>query len=943
MIWTIPGKVRNYTYQLINGPGGEDNNKYLVSGDRLLAAQSFTTEGNHSIQARVTDDEGESLDKNLTINVVDPTWDGDGDGLGIEQELIAGTNPDNPDTDGDGANDGAEVTAGTDPLDSSVYPNRSPRDLNSTTALTILENQPAGTTVGEFNATDPDGDAVTYHFVTGENNNSLFTLDTNGTLKAATTFDYESNASSYTIRVQAKDDQNATVEDNFIVSLIDYNEGEVPAVGDGTTANPYQIATLGHLRWLSITPSVWNAEFLQVADINASTTKEWEGGAGFSPIGDSGSQFTGVFNGGGYLIYNLFIDRPATSTIGMFGRVTGKITDLSLIDLNVTGKSTVGGLVAFPQGEITRCYVSGWVNGSGQSIGGLAGNLSNSGVVEQCVAQVEVNAGSSSANIGGIIGFIRGVVKNSYSTGQVTGNNSSGGFVGYSIGGTILNSYSTGKVTSQYNGSGFVKLDSSSSATGCFWDTTTSEWTSTSGGGTGKTTANMKILATFTNAGWDFNNIWEMPENDYPFLKWQIRNSPPADFNATALLSIAENQLVGMVVGEFNATDPDGDAITYHFVSGDNNNSLFTLDTNGTIKTATTFDYESNASSYTITVQAKDELNATTEGNFTVTLLDAYEDTDGDGFRDSFEVSIGSNLSDANSTPLGYGFIAWYPFDGNFSDISGNGNDATNYDSNFTKDRFGVAGKALFFDGVDDRVKLPHTTLNGSTEFTYNLWYKMEDRADSYGAFLSGANDQKDNEILLQINSHLKFDIWDNLNQLKGDYQRGVEWENIWRMLTFVRTNQQIQIYLEDQLFETFEYSHDALSIDEGGLWIGPDQDSVGGGWDATQHLYGVVDEVKVYKRPLTSSEVSFLYSKDSASIVDLSLPKRVIDWNQTFSGLNETSGAIVLDANASGHNSEWVNLVAPENAVTGFPSSGFHASHPLPGWLQMEFLKPNI
>ena len=152
--------------------------------------------------------------------------------------------------------------------------------------------------------------------------------------------------------------------------------------------------------------------------------------------------------------------------------------------------------------------------------------------------RVEVNAGSSSANIGGMIGHINGTIRNSFSTGQVTGNNTAGGFVGYSIGGTIVNSYSTGKVTSQYNGSGFVKLDSSSSATGCFWDTTTSEWTSTSGGGTGKTNANMKILATFTDAGWDFNNTWEMPENDYPFLKWQIRNSPPADLNTTALLSI---------------------------------------------------------------------------------------------------------------------------------------------------------------------------------------------------------------------------------------------------------------------------------------------------------------------------------------------------------------------------------------------------------------------
>ena len=78
-------------------------------------------------------------------------------------------------------------------------------------------------------------------------------------------------------------------------------------------------------------------------------------------------------------------------------------------------------------------------------------------------------------------------------------------------------------------------------------------------------------------------------------------------------------------MGDFNATDPEGGAITYHFVNGENNNSLFTLDTDGTLRTATTFDYETNASTYTISVQAKDELNATTEGNFTVTLLDVYE------------------------------------------------------------------------------------------------------------------------------------------------------------------------------------------------------------------------------------------------------------------------------------------------------------------------------
>ena len=90
-------------------------------------------------------------------------------------------------------------------------------------------------------------------------------------------------------------------------------------------------------------------------------------------------------------------------------------------------------------------------------------------------------------------------------------------------------------------------------------------------------------------------------------------NQSPVNIGFSTVLAIVENQPVGSIVGEFNASDPEGDAITYHFLSGENNNSLFTLDTNGTLKTATTFDYESNASSYTISVQAKDELNATTE------------------------------------------------------------------------------------------------------------------------------------------------------------------------------------------------------------------------------------------------------------------------------------------------------------------------------------------
>ena len=180
----------------------------------------------------------------------------------------------------------------------------------------------------------------------------------------------------------------------------------------------------------------------------------------------------------------------------------------------------------------------------------------------------------------------------------------------------------------------------------------------------------------------------------------QYANKSPYDLNSTSSLTIAENQLVGTVVGEFNATDSDGDEITYHLVSGggDSHNTLFTLDANGTLKTATIFDYETNASTYSIRVQAKDEFNATVESNFAVTLTDVHEDSDGDGFRDSLEVSTGSDLNDPNSTPLQQGLVAWYPFDGNASDMSGNGNDGVVNGASLGKDRHD-RNMAYLFDG----------------------------------------------------------------------------------------------------------------------------------------------------------------------------------------------------------------------------------------------------
>ena len=71
-------------------------------------------------------------------------------------------------------------------------------------------------------------------------------------------------------------------------------------------------------------------------------------------------------------------------------------------------------------------------------------------------------------------------------------------------------------------------------------------------------------------------------------------NQAPIGLDHLSLLTLAENEVQGTIVGTFQAQDPDGDSLSYYLTSGtgDGNNSMFTMDTNGTLRTAMEFDYE---------------------------------------------------------------------------------------------------------------------------------------------------------------------------------------------------------------------------------------------------------------------------------------------------------------------------------------------------------------
>lgn len=188
------------------------------------------------------------------------------------------------------------------------------------------------------------------------------------------------------------------------------------------------------------------------------------------------------------------------------------IKKLGVTNVNHTGYYYVAGLVGLNTGIVENCFASGTVTGIYAWIGGLVGGNNITGITRGCYSHANVIGGEV---VGSLTGenYNGGTIQNSYATGNVSGSYAVGGLSGSNYLGTIINSYSTG-VSSENGLIGF----GGGTCTNSFWDSTSSGKT-TSGGGVGKSTNEMKTLSTYTDVGWDFDSIWEMIGTNYPWLR----------------------------------------------------------------------------------------------------------------------------------------------------------------------------------------------------------------------------------------------------------------------------------------------------------------------------------------------------------------------------------------------------------------------------------------
>ena len=173
----------------------------------------------------------------------------------------------------------------------------------------------------------------------------------------------------------------------------------------------------------------------------------WNGGAGWNPIGDEEAPFDATFEGYGFSIDKLFVDRATENEVGLFGHVGDDciLRGVQLTNVQVTGQNRVGSLAGsgvYP--VVLRSGAAGKVTGDDE-IGGLVGRTW--GVVKGSYAAVNT---SGAVAVGGLVGHkILNRIEVSYATGNVSGQDSVGGLVGASSDFTqdIRASYATGIVS----------------------------------------------------------------------------------------------------------------------------------------------------------------------------------------------------------------------------------------------------------------------------------------------------------------------------------------------------------------------------------------------------------------------------------------------------------------------------------------------------------------
>jgi hypothetical protein len=211
-----------------------------------------------------------------------------------------------------------------------------------------------------------------------------------------------------------------------------------------------------------------------------------------------------------------------------------------------------------------------------------------------------------------------------------------------------------------------------------------------------------------------------------------------------------------------------------------------------------------------------------------------------------------SARTNATADDLADGLVAYYPFNGDGSDSSGQGNDA---------EVIGCEVDGWFSQtaSIDEYVELPRNLFNGVSNFTVSAFGKLTDTTNRYRHILSCASASEDNELLI---------CYDTENEWWHIYRDGTKYvfsvhnamsDLNWHHVALSASNGTHRLWIDGELAGTTNILATALKVSEGGTFLGQDQDELGGDFDVDQTWNGGLDDVRIYHRALSAVEIGVL------------------------------------------------------------------------------------
>lgn len=167
----------------------------------------------------------------------------------------------------------------------------------------------------------------------------------------------------------------------------------------------------------------------------------------------------------------------------------------------------------------------------------------------------------------------------------------------------------------------------------------------------------------------------------------------------------------------------------------------------------------------------------------------------------------------------------------------------------------GANGGALEFDGVDDRVDLPFSVLDGAKSVSVSLWLKTTSSAN-YQSLISGANQYHHDAFRLMLLGGDAIQYMHSSDIIDWDIEpiNDDQWHHV--MVIADDLNNGVALYVDGIFQGAQRMTLDQIRIDPGGLVVGQDQDTVGGEFDLEQAFAGMLDEIRIEPRVISWTEI---------------------------------------------------------------------------------------